>query len=664
MITTGFRTIEGSGSIGENALAKFRSRKHSIDMDDRFLLPEEKKGYGYETGDRFLPYKWQDLFTRERTQMRIRTIIMENDHVRAEFWPDYGMRLYSLIQKDDGRQLLFDNPVLQIGNLAVRKAWFSGGIEWNFGQYGHTVTTCSPLFVAKMKGKDGEEFLRAYEYERMRGLFWHMDFHLAADDRYLWVYSRFVNPVKEKVPFYWWTNIAVREGKKLRVYSGTDDVIFINSVSMEKEGAAKVMCHGRLPYLGIKPGYDYTYPESFTDYASEYFFQNRHREDETWEAAAWNDGWVFFDRADRNLAYHKMFCWGEEQGGQHWRDYLSRDGEGGYIELQAGFSPTQVHGMDIEGSSSLDFVQMFGGFKTSLLLTECDYDEGRRELYSEMNSLVSEEEVRKRKAEYASLSALEPAELLHYGSGYGALEALRDSSLIPPGFIFPYDSIGEEEKVWEDVLKGKSLPEEEIPSSYMTDMRWKDAIAAVAGGNFNAWNILAVMYLENEMDAEAEECFKKALSLRRNAFSLRCLALMSARQGRTDDAVSLMRECVALDKRREYSEEYVDLLVSLGRWKDAWDFYETLDESIRDDEALIMGLLPAACQLVKKDFLEKCFKREFALIREGGRVYTESWFWLQAMRFAEKKGIEFSEDLVRQFEQKNEIPKQFDFRMG
>ena len=624
MITTGFRTIEGSGSIGENALAKFRSRNHSIDMDDSFLLPGEKKGYGYETGDRFLPYKWQDLFTRSRTQMRIRTIIMENDHVRAEFWPDYGMRLYSLIQKDDGRQLLFDNPVLQIGNLAVRKAWFSGGIEWNFGQYGHTVTTCSPLFVAKMKGKDGEEFLRAYEYERMRGLFWHMDFHLAEDDRYLWVYARFVNPVKEKAPFYWWTNIAVREGKKLRVYSGTDDVIFINSVSMEKEGAAKVMCHGRLPYLGIKPGYDYTYPESFTDYASEYFFQNRHREDETWEASVWNDGWVFFDRADRNLAYHKMFCWGEEQGGQHWRDYLSRDGEGGYIELQAGFSPTQVHGMDIEG----------------------------------------EEEVRKRKAEYASYACCRPEELLHYGSGYGALEALRDSSLIPPGFTFPYDSIGEEEKVWKDVLEGKSLPEEDIPSSYMTDMRWKAAIEAVAGGNFNAWNILGVMYLENEMDAEAEECFKKALSMKRNAFSLRCLSVMSAQQGRTDEAVALMSECVSLDNRREYSEEYVDLLVSIGRWQDAWDFYETLDEKVRDDEALIMGLLPAACHLVKKDFLEKCFRREFALIREGGRVYTESWFWLQAMRLAEEKGIEFSEDLVKQCAQKNEIPGKVDFRMG
>ena len=40
----------------------------------------------------------------------------------------------------------------------------------------------------------------------------------------------------------------------------------------------------------IREGVDYTYPENFTDYSNEYFFQNRHREDESWEAAAWKDG--------------------------------------------------------------------------------------------------------------------------------------------------------------------------------------------------------------------------------------------------------------------------------------------------------------------------------------------------------------------------------------
>ena len=139
---------------------------------------------------------------------------------------------------------------------------------------------------------------------------------------------------------------------------------------------------------------------------------------------------------------------------------------------------------------------------------------------------------------------------------------------------------------------------------------------------------------------------------------------METQKNQISDSVSLMKKCVDIDNRREYSEEYVELLVSCNRWQDAWDFYESLPQSIKNDEALIMSLLPAACRLRKREFLEQCFKRVFVLIREGGRVYTESWFWLQAMRLADERGVPFSEELVKECEKRNEIPLKYDFRMG
>ena len=664
MITTGVRIIEGDDFIQENALPIFRSRAHERLLDDRFLLDDEKPGYGYETGDRVLPYKWQDVYSRRRDKVEIRTIIMENDHVRAEFWPDYGMRLYSLFQKDDGRELLFCNPVLQFGNLAIRRAWFSGGIEWNFGQLGHSFTTCAPVFVARLEDEDGNGFLRAYEYERQKGLYWHLDFHLDDDDRNLWVYGRFINPHDDDRPFYWWTNIAVREEEGMRIFSGGDDVIFIDSSSLMSESAKRVMAHGRLPHLGIREGVDYTYPENFTDYSNEYFFQNRHREDESWEAAAWKDGWVFFDRADRGLAYHKMFCWGGEAGGRHWRDYLSREGEGAYVELQAGFTRTQVHGMDIAARSSIDFVQTFGGFQCQAGFADGDYGDKRTLLYRRMDALVGEDEIRRRKAEYASYSTLMPSCLLNTGSGYGALETIRRPSLVPSGLFFPLDSIGDEERVWLDVLKGRPLPDGDIPSSYMVDCGWRPMIEAVAGDNPNAWNILGVMDLENENDQSARRCFEKALSIRRNAFSLRCLAVMAIQQGRMDEAVGLMGECIALDGRREYAEEYIALLVSCGRHQEAWDCYQRLYDAVKADERLIIDLLPAACRLGRLEFLEECYNHEFAVIREGERNYTESWYWYHAMKKAEEDGVPFSEDMVGQCMDSVTIPPQYDFRLG
>ena len=115
MISVEVKKIMGNAYLGLNRLAKFRSRPHERILDDSFLLEEEKKGYGYETGDRFLPYKWQDLYSRERREIEVSTIVMENDHVRAEFYPRYGMRLASLIQKDGSGEILFSNPVLQFG---------------------------------------------------------------------------------------------------------------------------------------------------------------------------------------------------------------------------------------------------------------------------------------------------------------------------------------------------------------------------------------------------------------------------------------------------------------------------------------------------------------------------------------------------------------------
>ncbi len=664
MISVEVKKIMGNAYLGLNRLAKFRSRPHERILDDSFLPEEEKKGYGYETGDRFLPYKWQDLYSRERSEIEVRTIVMENDHVRAEFYPQYGMRLASLIQKDGSGEILFSNPVLQFGNLAIRRAWFSGGIEWNFGQLGHSFATCEPLFVSRMKDENGEEFLRTFEYERQKGLYWSIDFHLGRDDRFLFAYGRFVNPRDEKQPFYYWTNIAVPEEKGMRIYSGTNDVIFIDSRSLMSEDAVRVMAHGRLPYLGIKEGVDYTYPENFTDYSNEYFFQNPARADASWEAAAYCGGRVFFDRCDESLRYHKMFCWGGEPGGRHWRDYLCEEGKGDYVELQAGFSPTQVHGEDIAAHSMRDFIQCFGLFTGSSDFTHGDYDSGKNGIYEKIESLVPQAELSERKQRYAASSSLVPGDFLQYGSGYGALEAVRDSSITPDGFYFPPDSIKDEERVWLGVLEGRTPPPDDIPSSYMTDERWKPYIEKLDGKNFSTFNILGVMALEAEKDDEAETYFRTSLSLKENAFAYRCLAIMRKMQGMDDEAVSLMKKAVSLDSCREMAEEYASLLIDRKMYGEAWEYYFSLDEDVRSDERLSITMMPAACALGRKDFLEAQFERDFAVIREGERNYTDSYFAYQAMNEAEKNGIPYTQELVRRFEKENRIPFRHEFRLG
>ncbi|WP_344841667.1 DUF5107 domain-containing protein [Nonomuraea dietziae] len=52
--------------------------------------------------------------------------------------PGLGGRLWSLVELSTGRELLHRNPVIQPANLALRDAWFAGGVEWNLGTTGPT----------------------------------------------------------------------------------------------------------------------------------------------------------------------------------------------------------------------------------------------------------------------------------------------------------------------------------------------------------------------------------------------------------------------------------------------------------------------------------------------------------------------------------------------
>ena len=163
----------------ENPLPFFRDKKVNIQVPVRDSVRAENRQYfGNASGKRVLPYRMQDDYTRQREPYPIRTAVLENQTLKATFWIDFGCRMMSLIYKPLQRELLFNNPVFQPANLALRNAWFSGGVEWNVGQVGHTFFTCSPLFVAQIKGTDGEPGLRIYEYERCKNVFWHTDFYL------------------------------------------------------------------------------------------------------------------------------------------------------------------------------------------------------------------------------------------------------------------------------------------------------------------------------------------------------------------------------------------------------------------------------------------------------------------------------------------------------
>ena len=100
-----------------------------------------------------IPYLRQDGYNRKRSLKDFKAVVLENDYLKAVFIPELGRRMWQLYDKEKQQDLVYVNPVFQPCNLALRNAWFSGGVEFNIGMQGHTPFTCSPLFYKSDKTK-------------------------------------------------------------------------------------------------------------------------------------------------------------------------------------------------------------------------------------------------------------------------------------------------------------------------------------------------------------------------------------------------------------------------------------------------------------------------------------------------------------------------------
>ncbi len=674
VIRTATMNITGAPLEGENPLPFFRDRKQDIDIGYVEPFPEEKKDkFGEQVGFRLLPYRFQDRFSRKRAKLQFKQILMENEHLKATFLPELGGRLSSLIDKATGRELLSRNPVFQPGNLAIRKAWFSGGIEWNIGQVGHAFHTCSSVFAATVHGEDGTQFLRLYEFERCKRLFWQIDFYLPEDSRVLYAYTRVVNPNREDTPMYWWTNIAVPETPEVRVFASAEEIIYIDPGAMA--GEKKVYGYSKMPELPLQPGEDFSYPSAFP-YSNEYFFQCPPGKNH-WEAAAYKNGEVFFEVSTERLRYRKMFCWGNHPGGKRWQEFLAVPGEA-YLEIQAGLAPTQHHGLDMPAGAVWDWTQAFGGASVEPEYAhDGDWQKAKDYIGKEIKRKLPEAELYQREKMFRDNAGREPGELLHTGSGWGALEvrrmAAREMERPPEGLVFPEATLGEEQYPWLNLLEEGYLGEKEpgqLPGAWMVQKEWKLLLdSSLKEENNRSWYALlhaGVMEFEAGREELAIGLWEESIKKCESPWSYRNLAVAEKIKGRWDKALEYMDRAMELpgaSGELSLAVEYLELLRDMGRYQEVWRAYRELPEGLQGNERLRLVAGTAAIELGEYAFVESLFHHEFAGIKEGEVILTDLWFRYKAIKLAEEKGTEADEDLLRYVRENYEPPRDIDFRM-
>ncbi|MBE0698037.1 MAG: DUF5107 domain-containing protein [Anaerolineaceae bacterium] len=620
----------------------FRAEQDSLRVNPHPSLPEEKRRLlGWQTGYRVLPYRMQDLYSRQREEHSFQGYVLENEYLRATFLPELGGRLVSLVWLPLQRELLHRNPVFQPADLAIRNAWFSGGIEWNIGQLGHTFTTCSPLFAAEIRGTQGEPGLRLYEFERCKQLFWQIDFYLPPELPYLVAYTRVINPSDRETSMYWWTNIAVNEGADVRVLSPADHAIYLD---VDTPGAR--FGYSRLPNLPSLKGKDATYATN-SPFANEFFFQC----DNTpmpWETALDRSGSGLIEASTPRLKYRKMFCWGMHAGGRHWQEFLSQPGEA-YIEIQAGLAPTQLHGLSMPAQSTWDWTQAFGYLAADPIQVHSpDWALARSAVETALHANLPP--ARLANLEEAALASADqpPQQVLSRGSGWGALEIHRREHFaeapISPALPFSETTLDSEQQKWLQLLEQGILPDQEparLPGEWMVQPEWENllqqSLKEKAAKNWYALLHLGVMRMESSDTQGAAAAWEESIQLSPSAWAYRNLAVLAVRRGEKEKARLLYQQ--AWDQLQEMGSpslaltiEYLQLLVQAGDNDRGMSVYRNLPGEIRlaDRVQILFGHLALAQKDLKS--VEEVLSREYSVIREGETSLTDLWFDLQALK--------------------------------
>ena len=270
------------------------------------------------------PYAFQDALGNEKKDKTWKAVYLENEYLKVTVLPELGGHVYQIFDKTLNRDIIYANPVMKYAMVALRGAWVSGGIEWNFPD-GHTLTTVAPIDYVIRTEADGSAAVAVGDTERVQGMQWQVILRLRPGTRVLesevtlnnrrpvpgryWYWStagapaapdlRFNYPMREAYPHAFWPvfKFPVEKGVDIGKFSEVPNFLSLFARDSKRD------------YFGIY-----------------------------YEKSDWG---VVHVADHRELPGKKTWTWGTDDNGNIWIDKLT-DGGGQYVEFQGGRFETQM----------------------------------------------------------------------------------------------------------------------------------------------------------------------------------------------------------------------------------------------------------------------------------------------------------------------------------
>ena len=270
------------------------------------------------------PYPMQDHLSRTKKDRTYKALFLENEYLKVTCLPELGGRLHSVFDKTEGKEMFHLNDVIKPGMIAMRGAWISGGVEWNAGPQGHTVTILSPVDALIGENTDGSAYLEINNLEKSQRTQWTVRVTLHPGKAYLDEQIRIFNPVDAVSPYYFWNCTAFPNNPGTR---------FIYPMTLGTD-------HNGVKFFSwpVHEGRDMTWLKNYVTYNSVFAVDCVFDFFGAYEVDA--------DRGIVQVADHhvlggkKAWTWGTWDFGIVSQQNLT-DNDGPYVEVQSGPLPTQ-----------------------------------------------------------------------------------------------------------------------------------------------------------------------------------------------------------------------------------------------------------------------------------------------------------------------------------
>lgn len=586
-----------------------------------------------------LPYRQQDGYNRDRKDYAFTSVVLENEHLKAVFLPELGGRLWSLFDKDAGKELLYCNPVFQPGNLALRNAWFSGGVEFNVSIKGHNPLTCDPLFAQKITLSDGSEGLRMFEYERIRGVLYSIDAWIPKDSKMLYIRPRIENRTGKEIWMYWWSNIATPTVDKCRVIVPCENT-FINYFGND---------HYILDYAKHKGclDTDISYPENLG--RSLDFFYYIEDNDPKWITALDKEGYGLVQCSTKELKGRKLFLWGEGAGGKNWNRFLTDGSNPGYIEIQAGLARTQLEHIPMPAGEVWSWVEGYGAMNCEN--AHGDFADAQKGVSAKLDEIFQDGMTKTlEKAKEISATA---GEFILFGSGWGVLEehkrAAEGGLTLSDSITLPEGALTAAQKEWLVLLYEGYLPETDPsaePKGYVVDEFWRNllekSIERPENRNWYALMQMGVMEYAAGNTEKALALFKDSAAAKENAWALRNIAMIYRNElGDLTTAVKYMERAFALIKTcRGILVDTATTYLAAGLYEKWLAAFEEIGD-FKNDGRLQLHKVSALIALGRYDEAREILNPDFKMpdIKEADSSLSDIWFTLYGKYVTDETGI-------------------------